>query len=166
MVSIFQIDIFSKSVILICITFFSFFLVIMCRPFIWRELNALEFYSTMAAFITLFSGSLYISDISDDLKAFIFIFIILTNTFFGLNFLYYLFCLALNLYFENLEKLCPNKFYHILSFVENISFANIFYLFFRNNQAQETKEKLHNNKEKAKNIQKIASPKEIFIRYK
>ena len=122
-ISIFQIDIFSKSILLISLSFVSTYLIIVCRPFILKELNLLEFHSNIAALATLFCGSLYINDISDEFKAFLFSLIIFTNALFAMNFVYLLFFLILTVYFDKFSKMCPKFFQCFIDFLnkwENI----------------------------------------------
>ena len=77
------------------------------QPFILREFNTLEFYSTLSALITIYSGSLYVSDINDYLKALCFIVIVLVNAAFSLRWLWSMFEIIFNVHFNFFEKYFP-----------------------------------------------------------
>ena len=116
-ISIFQIDIFSKSILLISLSLVSSYLIIVCRPFILKELNLLEFHSNIAALATIFCGSLYLNDISDEFKAFLFFLIIFTNGLFAVNFVSLLLSLILMIYFDKFSEMCPKFFQRFIDFL-------------------------------------------------
>ena len=120
-VSIFQIDLYSKAVILISITFISLFMIITCRPFILNELNILEFRSNVSAIITLYSGTLYMNTLSKEFKGILLSLIVLTNIIFFLNFLLDIFSLFLVNNFEKIHKSCPSLISAIVSVQKMIS---------------------------------------------
>ena len=106
-VSVLQIQISVKGMILLTLSFISHFLIIIKQPFVMQRLNNLESKSSFAAFFTLFIGNLYICDISDSQKAICFVLIIITNTYFFCGFLFDVIYLLLTIHYDNIYKISP-----------------------------------------------------------
>lgn len=124
-VSIFKMGLFAKAVILISLSFVSFFLIMVCRPFILHELNTLEFQANISAIITLYSGTLYMNDISKEFKAILFFLIIMTNIIFFINFFMNTLYLFITMHFERIHKFCPYFIDIIVNLMENITWDRI-----------------------------------------
>lgn len=102
-----KITILSKSTILLAFSFISCLFTIICKPFILREFNSLEIFSNLSTLITIYSGSLYILDITDFFKVLTFFIIVLVNTIFALRWLWSMFEIVFNIHFDFFEKYCP-----------------------------------------------------------
>ena len=76
-------DLMVKICLLMCISFASFLLHYKTKPFLFKEMNSLEFYSTLSASLILFSGSLYITNANEIVNTFSFILMIIFNIYFG-----------------------------------------------------------------------------------
>ena len=100
-------SLFAKSAFLIFFASFSLIITMFYQPFILREFNTLEFYSTLSALITIFSGSLYVSDVNDYLKALCFFVIVLVNAAFSLRWILSMFEIIFNLHFNFFKKYFP-----------------------------------------------------------
>ena len=124
-VSIFKMGLFAKAVILISFSFVSFFLVMVCRPFILHELNTLEFQANISAIITLYSGTLYMNDISKEFKAILFFLIVMTNITFFINFFMNTLYLFLTMHFERIHKFCPYFIDVIANLMDRITWDRI-----------------------------------------
>ena len=72
-----------------------------------RELNILEVYSNISALVTIFAGSLYISDVGNEGKMFAFLLIILVNTIFTVKWLFEIFDILFFTYEKTISKCFP-----------------------------------------------------------
>ena len=139
--SVFQMQILVKGIILLSISFIFLFLVIIKKPFIMEKLNYLEYKSSFAALITLFIGNLYICDIPDMAKGICFILIIVVNTYFFCGFLFDVLYLLLTIHFDKIYKMSPKIAKALTSFFVNFDEFDITRLnlqvlgnFFKNKQ--------------------------------
>jgi len=116
---------FLKVSILLCVASINLFLNFRFRPYVFQELNVLEFYSLLSTIFMLFTGALYISEIGDNLKAMCFLSIILVNSAFCLSW----FCSIVSLTFfnnwEKFEKVFPKFTFKLLSILDNIQKLNV-----------------------------------------
>ena len=119
-INILPINSFTKVTLLIFIASIAFLLTFFLRPFLFNELNKIEFYSLLSAIIILFSGALYICDISDELKAFSFATIILVNMVFCLSWLYSLFRIVFQANTGKLQKIFPKCTYFIIACIMSL----------------------------------------------
>lgn len=79
------------------------------RPFILDEFNELELYSTLSALITIYSGSLYVSeDISEFVKIIAFTTIVLVNSAFITRWIWSMFEIIFRIYNNFFQKFFPN----------------------------------------------------------
>lgn len=78
-----SVSLLSKTIFLIIVSAVFTLLTFFARPFLLKQMNFLEFYSNLSALITIYSGALYISDVSDSFKAITFICILIVNILFG-----------------------------------------------------------------------------------
>ena len=83
-INLLPISLLSKTVCLIILSAIFTVMTFFARPFLLKQMNFLEFYSNLSALITIYSGALYISDISDAFKAITFICILIVNILFGI----------------------------------------------------------------------------------
>ncbi len=83
-INLLTLSLMTKAILLIVFSALFTLLTFFARPFLLKQMNLLEFYSNLSAFLTIYSGSLYISEIGDLLKAIAFLCIILINVLFGL----------------------------------------------------------------------------------
>lgn len=96
-----------KTVILLFISAFSFYQSLKCRPFALRELNILDVNSNLTALITIFAGSLYIIDTSEEVKALVFILIVIINTAFVIKWFGSVLEIIVYSYEHKIYKICP-----------------------------------------------------------
>jgi len=114
-INLLSINSFTKVTILLLFAAFSFVLSIFCQPFNFKELNKIEEYSLSSAIITLFSGALYICDVSDDLKALTFAIIILVNIAFCISWLVSLLNVVFQAQLGRFQKYFPNFTYSLVA---------------------------------------------------
>ena len=115
-----------KTVFLLVISATSLFITVMNRPFLLRELNILEAHSNATALITIFAGSLYILDITDGLKAILFVLIILINSFFIVRWIFSVFDILMLTYETKILKFCPfilNTYYLLRKSIDDTPFT-------------------------------------------
>ncbi len=90
------IDLFSfgslkKATILLFISGTNFGLVFYFHPFVFRELNVIECYSSFCVITAIFFGAMYLcNEVGDNIKLISFVIIVLINIFFLLNCVYFL----------------------------------------------------------------------------
>ena len=78
-------NLFMKLTIMLCIMFLMMLMIVYHHPFIQLEHNYLEYYSSISSLFLIFATFLYVSEISDSVKAFCFLFISITNFLFVLS---------------------------------------------------------------------------------
>jgi hypothetical protein len=98
----------SKAVILLFFSFLSLVITFNSKPFLLKEMNYLEFYSNISASFTIFSGSLYITDINDYIKACCFAAIVLVNFMFAIIWLISLISITFQTHYKKFEKYFPS----------------------------------------------------------
>ena len=112
-----QLEIFSKTTLLLFFSSISFILTFQYKPFQDLKTNTLEFYSNLAVIITIYMGALYLSEIGDSLKFFCFLCIFSIN---GIFFLVWgLLCFEV-FYINNLNyirKRFKKSWRHFLTFM-------------------------------------------------
>ena len=142
------------------------------RPFVVQEMNMLEIQSNLTAMITIFSGSLYILNVSDIIKASTFTSIILINTFFAVKWFFSTLDAVLYFYGGKINRFCPCllNYYAIYKKTNEITkfswkLHNYIYKFMRNfiyNQRNFALIKQYNTNS-LKNQQNSLNPQEIKI---
>ena len=95
--------IFSKGALVLLLNTFSLFFHAGKKPFVDRRLNFLEYLAILVSVITIFGGLFYLQDIGETFQAFIFIFIVLLNSFFT-------FMWTITVLLHTFKKLARNKF--------------------------------------------------------
>lgn len=124
-----QIQVIIKVLVLLCLSFISLTMVLLYKPFILQDLNILELKSNFAALTVLFVGNLYLCDVSDNLKAFCFVGIVVINTWFFVNFLLDIIFLFFQINFEKFSKFSPRLtliFARLLIKIEEFSIKKCF----------------------------------------
>ena len=111
-------DIMVKICILLCISYVSFLVHYETKPFILKEMNDLEFYSTLSAALILFSGSLYITNANEIVNTFSFIMVIIINIYFG--WIWIKSIIIAN--FQLIERFLPKTFRKIIIYFEKLTF--------------------------------------------
>ncbi len=127
-------DIFSKTMILIFFSFFSFLITFYARPFLLRKMNLLEFYSNLSASLTLFLGAIFISDTNEVIKAISFVNVIVINTFFAYIWVGSMIEILFHTHFHRLETYFPRLAIIILAIkesIENVTFSFNLLKYFR-----------------------------------
>lgn len=99
--------IFGKTLILICFSFLSFLITYKTKPFLKKEMNMMEHYSNLSAFLTLVSGAFYVLEINDVIKALSFANVIIVNTCFGCIWFKSISTIAFEKYISKIEKCQP-----------------------------------------------------------
>ena len=101
-----------KAIYLIFFSLTSLYLTLFIIPFQLRELNILEAYSNLTAFVTIFAGSLYILDINDYVKVGIFVFLVVVNSMFVVKWISSVFEIIITTYHDKLVKICGSFIYN------------------------------------------------------
>lgn len=96
-----------KTIILLFVASVSLVSTMYFRPFALRELNILESYSNYTILVTIFAGCLYTSNINEEMKIGIFLFIILFNTFFSIKWLLSVIEIFVYTYEKKISRFCP-----------------------------------------------------------
>ncbi len=85
-IDLFSINPFLKTTILLFISGINYELIFHFHPFVFRELNLLEYISSFCVITTVFFGAMYLCDgVGDIIKIISFLFIISINTYFLVN---------------------------------------------------------------------------------
>lgn len=96
---------------------FSYILTHFSHPFVFSILNDIECYSLMSAIITLFSGALYLCNVSDYIKAISFSAIVLVNLCFALCWALNLFSIVFETNLTKLQQIFPFFTYALVAFI-------------------------------------------------
>lgn len=96
-----------KTVILLFVSSLSLIASMYCNPYTLRSLNVLDIHSNYTALITIFAGSLYILDISEQGKNLIFVFIVLFNSIFVMKWAASTFDILVFTYEKTIFRICP-----------------------------------------------------------
>lgn len=132
-----------KTVILLFVSSLSLIASMHCSPYCLRSLNVLDIHSNYTALITIFAGSLYILDISEEGKNLIFFFIVLFNSIFVIKWAASAFDIFVFIYEKTIFRFCPSllniyaimkKTNHETTFTYNLAKYGLVYgkNFFRN----------------------------------
>ena len=164
--------IFGKILILICFSFLSFLITFNARPFLKKEMNMLEHYSNLSAFLTLLSGAFYILEINDIIKVLSFANVIIVNFCFGYIWFTSISHIVFEKYISKIEKNYPKIAIILRSFMESLekvhfSFNLIVYLKRLANYYSQKKSKFLNdllNHRQIKRI-KISANKKLSIKF-
>ena len=114
-INLLSISSFVKVTVLLIIAAFAFITSFFCEPFNYKELNKIENYSLLSAMATLFAGALYVSDINDTLKALSFVFIIMVNVIFSLNWFFSIINVVFHAHIKKFQEYFPNLTYSIVA---------------------------------------------------
>jgi hypothetical protein len=128
-----NIAIFGKATITLCFSFITFLMTYYARPFIFRKMNILEFYSNQSTVLTIFSGALYVADVNEWQKAICFMTVLIVNGFFALHWFSSLLDIIFDAHFETFEKYFPNlaiKTFALKQSLSRINFSLNLYLYF------------------------------------
>lgn len=112
--------IFSKGYIVLFVNACAAYFQKVKSPFNDRALNALELKADIASMFTIFIGMFYLMNIPDYLKAICFVVILITNIFFLLCWLKFLFYVTFKSIIDNyfIKKFCPLLPKKILTFIK------------------------------------------------
>ena len=90
-IDLFSINSLLKATILLFISGINFGLVFYFHPFVFRELNVIECYSSFCVITAIFFGSIYLcNDVGDKIKSMSFVIIVFINVCFLVNCVYFL----------------------------------------------------------------------------
>ena len=119
-----------KTVILLLISSFSLYETLKYKPFILSSLNKLEIYSNFAALVSIFAGSLYVLEVSNEIKAITFCVIILRNTTFTIKWIISVFDIIMTTFSSKIFRCCPKliEFYAIFKKSRDETPFSLFYL--------------------------------------
>lgn len=138
-VSMFQLNIDLKAAILLFVSFLSLILSKISFPFVSQKLNNIELVSNIAAFVILFSGSLYIHSVGVLWQAVIFINILIFNTSFLMLSSFSLIKIFLDNNLSRLQKICPYFYLRYICVLNSFgksykinSPINLYYLYKKN----------------------------------
>lgn len=130
-----EMELFSKTTILIFFSFCSFLITFYARPFLLKEMNLLEFYSNLSACLTLFSGAVYITNTNEFIKGLSFVNVIIVNTFFGYIWIISTIKIIFHVHFQKLENHFPKLAIFILAMTESfekVNFTFNLFIYFKN----------------------------------
>lgn len=96
-----------KTVILLLLQSISLVYTIYSKPFALTSLNNLDVSSNFTFLMTIFAGSLYVLELGEETKIFLFFFIIIFNLKFMLKWLLTVFDILVFVYEKNFFRICP-----------------------------------------------------------
>ena len=118
------IDLFSigpilKATILLFISSSNFGLVFYFSPFVFHELNVIEFYSSFCVIITIFFGAVYLcNDVGEKIKLISFGIILSINAYFLFNCVYFLLTITFKRKWERFSMVLVIFFFFFLIFLD------------------------------------------------
>lgn len=91
------------------------YLISKTKPFLYSNLNLLEFRSNFSVLITVFAGCLYITEFNEFIKFISFAFVVIINLRFLFKWIHAVIDIMIKQYYSQLEKFMPNclKFYFL-----------------------------------------------------
>ena len=119
-----------KTVYLLFFCTLSYFITFQNQPFMVKRLNVLEEEANLSVLCTIFSGSLYILEISDIVKAVSFVCILIINVRFLIIWFLPVFNIYMMVYGKKIFRYCPRfvNFVALLQKTSNMTKINALYL--------------------------------------